>query len=112
MFPRDERLVEKRLFALLFRRGQWVRGRQFSLVFFASQRTGKIAFIVTRKQAKLSVERNRLKRRIRAGFLTLLREPPYAPLLNRHNLIVVIHRNSNLESFDVIAREVRLLLDR
>jgi ribonuclease P protein component len=106
MFPRSQRLTEERLFGLLFKRGKRSKGRDFSIVFFPANKSGKIGFIVTKKVAKSAVDRNRLKRRLRSAFKAVLATEPMQQLLPRYNIAVVIHRNVSQVPFDALLKQV------
>jgi ribonuclease P protein component len=112
MFPRDQRLIQKRLFDSIFKRGTWVRGHAASLVILPSREPGKIGFIVTKKIAKSAVRRNLAKRRIRAAFLKSMRNPQFAQLLKRNNIVVVINRPTGQEAFAELQKEVDVMLSK
>jgi ribonuclease P protein component len=106
MFAREQRLTEKKLFDLIFRRGTWVRGQTFSLVFHSTPQPGKIGFIITKKIAKSSVVRNQIKRRIRAAFEQVIQQSEFAPLLKKYSLVVLINRSSENQPFDKLTSDV------
>jgi len=112
MFPRWQRLTEKRLYARMFRDGSRIKGPDFSLVVMSAVPSGKIGFIVTKKNEKSAVGRNKLKRRLRAAFLHVLDTPPYSELLKKYHIIVVTHRNISDQPFDLLVMNVKSSLDR
>jgi len=67
MLPKEYRL-NRSDFDLIFKKGRRIRGRNFSLIVLPSENKNepsKIGIIVTKKVAKLAVDRNKLKRQIR-----------------------------------------------
>lgn len=92
MFPRPQRLTANRVYAQVFRRGTWQRGKHFSLVAMPATKSGQIGFIITKKITKSAVLRNQTKRRVRATFQALLSESAYAPLAKKYYIVVVLHR--------------------
>jgi len=67
MLPKEYRL-NRSDFDPIFKKGRRIRGRNFSLIVLPSENKNepsKIGIIVTRKVAKLAVDRNKLKRQIR-----------------------------------------------
>ncbi len=112
MFPRAERLRDKRLYEFVFKRGSWARGRNFGLVAVGNQKEGKIGFIVTKKVAKAATQRNRIKRRVRAIFMNLVRDPHFAPLFARTYLVVVLYKPSDTIPFTELTQEAASLLTK
>lgn len=109
MFARPLRLREKKVFDILFRRGEWARGRYFSVVYLPAKSRGKIGFIVTKKIAKSSVIRNRNKRRLRAAFEQVLKS---SEVLNNYTVVVVIHRTNDELSFESLTKDVQHVLNK
>jgi ribonuclease P protein component len=112
MFPRAQRLTDNRVFTTLFKRGAWVRGNNFSIVFSQTPQTGKIGFVITKKVTKSAVERNRIKRRLRAAFLEVLAQSEFVNVLGVKNLVVVIYKSSEHLSFSDLKNEVTHQLTR
>lgn len=76
MLPKENRLTEKSDFELLFKRGRFLRG-QFVNFFYSPTLDGaRVGFIVSNRVSKLAVERNRLKRILRAEVYRFLRSRP------------------------------------
>ena len=111
MFARPQRLTEKKVFQIIFRQGTWVRGRSFSIRYIPSQGAGQIAFVVSKKIAKDATVRNRIKRRLRASFKSLLNTPEYSELLVRNRLLVIVHRVLDLTPLQLTQEVTQLLED-
>lgn len=111
MFPREQRLNDKKLFATLFRRGDWVRGRYFSFVLLETSRGGTVGFVITKKVTKSAAKRNRTKRRIRSLFRNTI-ETKYPELLNKSHVAVIIHRTIEELSSSALDREMEYLFQK
>lgn len=111
MLPRELRLNEKRLYDQVFRRGTWARGRYFSVVWLATNKPGKLGFIVTKKVTKSAVARNRSKRRIRALMHELL-QGDFSPLMQYHYLVVVLHQTVDNVSPGELKNQVERVLHK
>ncbi|HEY1074075.1 MAG TPA: ribonuclease P protein component [Patescibacteria group bacterium] len=112
MFKREQRLTDKRLFATLFRRGTWVRGRIMSFILMSTPHRGKIGFVITKKVAKSAVVRNRTKRRIRATFIDMLKLPEYKEFLLDTTVAVMIHRTIDELSYEQLKSETVHLFEK
>jgi ribonuclease P protein component len=106
MFAKPVRLTHKKQFDSLFKRGNWVRGKWFSLIFLAQPGRGKIGFIVTKKTLRDSSDRNRAKRRLRAAFRSAFRNPQYEAIQHNTHIIVLIHRAVEDTLFPELVSEV------
>ena len=112
MFPRRERLTDKRIFTALFQKGEWVKGQTFSLRILKADTAGAIGFIVSRKVAKSAVDRNQTKRRLRAIFRQLLHSSDFQGLMKQRYLLVIVHRPAAAIAYDDLCREAKGLLAR
>ncbi len=111
MFPRQSRLTDPKLFALMTRAGTWQKGRYMSLRFLPVRGgTGKISFVISKKISKLATVRNRSKRRARAIFQNLLSQPDLSLVLHSFHLLVIIHRPLTTVSQNELAQEIESLL--
>lgn len=111
MFSREQRLSDTKLYALVFKRGTWARGKHCSIVWLPSHTAGKVGFIITKKVSKSSAHRNESKRRVRAALQQLLRETEASPL-KTNNLVVVLHRENRDVPFSVLRQEVQQTLSK
>lgn len=112
MLKREQRLTDKRLFATLFRRGTWVRGRVMSLILIPTPQRGKVGFVITKKVAKSAVVRNRTKRRIRATFIEISKLPEYAAFLSDTTIAVMIHRTIDELSYEQLKSDMVHLFEK
>jgi ribonuclease P protein component len=76
MLPKENRLTEKSDFQLLFKKGRLLRGQFVNFFYSPSPTAARVGFIVSNKISKLSVERNRLKRILRAEVYRFLQNKP------------------------------------
>jgi ribonuclease P protein component len=113
MFAKAERLTSKKLYDTLFKRGQWYRGKWFSLITLPIQRVehGKIGFIVTKKTLRAATARNRAKRQVRHAFRVVFQSPKYNALGKSHHIIVLLHRAVDDLSFIDLKTEVERKLN-
>lgn len=111
MFPRQARLTDPKLFALMTRVGTWQKGRYMSLRFLPVRGgTGKISFVISKKISKLATVRNRSKRRARAIFQNLLNRADFSPVIQKFHLLVIIHRPLITVSQNELTQEIEGLL--
>ncbi|MDD3386669.1 MAG: ribonuclease P protein component [Candidatus Pacebacteria bacterium] len=68
MLPKENRLKKKKEFETVFKNGKTVRSKNIISKYFKSEdNKTKIGFIVSKKVSKKAVERNKIKRRLRAS---------------------------------------------
>ncbi|MDP3993698.1 MAG: ribonuclease P protein component [bacterium] len=73
MLARPYRLAKTRDFSLIYKRGKRFSGSSLSLAYLKSnQNTPRFGFVVSTKQVRKIVDRNRLKRILRAETRELL----------------------------------------
>ena len=108
MLTKPHRLTQKKDFARLSTQGRSVFGPFVTMRVRSSSEVGpRIAFITSTKVFKLSVDRNRVKRRLRAILRELLPEVPK----NIHLLFVVKPEALGASHVDLVA-EIRRLLGK
>ncbi len=107
MLSKTQRLRDPKRFRQLFSRGTWARGRWFSLVCLPSRGGSTVGFVVTKKVTKSAVARNRVKRRLRAIFRELLRQPTRLKTLD---CVVVVHRLGDELAHPALVAEVNRLV--
>lgn len=108
MLTKAHRLTQKKDFARLATQGRSVFGPFVTMRVRKSAEVGpRIAFITSTKVFKLSVDRNRVKRRLRAILRALLPEVPQ----NVHVLFVVKPEALNAPHLDLVA-EIRRVLGK
>lgn len=111
MFPRQARLTDPKLFALMIRAGTWQKGRYMSLRFLPVRGgTGKISFVISKKTSKFATVRNRSKRRTRAIFQDLFRRADFSIVPQKFHLLVVIHRSLAEVAQGELSQEIEGLL--
>ena len=113
MFAKAERLTNKKLYDILFKRGQWHRGKWFSLITLPIRpgEHGKIGFIVTKKTLRAATQRNRAKRQVRHAFRIVFQTSKYNTLSKSHNIIVLLHRAVDDLSFPDLKAEIERKLN-
>ena len=89
MIPRAHRLKHKKDFDILFKEGKFVRGKFVSLKVwrvdtkkyprYVNYVDTLIGFVVGKKVHKSAVQRNLIKRRLRASVQQLLKQHPLKP---------------------------------
>ena len=74
MLPRQYRLSENFAIKEVYQRGRWVKTAHLKLFyFFSKQKDPSFAFVVSKKQVRRIVDRNRLKRIFRAEVSKVLK---------------------------------------
>lgn len=108
MLPKSKRLTKKREFAKLGIQGRSVYGR-FSALRVHEVKSGgpKVAFITSTKVMKLSVHRNRAKRRMREVLRQVWDELP----VNVHLLFILKPEAKDAAYADLIA-DVRHMVEK
>jgi ribonuclease P protein component len=66
MLPKPHRLTEKKDYQFVLKRGKMNQGKYFGLASTPTEELTKIGLIVSNKISKSSVERNRIRRIVRA----------------------------------------------
>jgi ribonuclease P protein component len=112
MLGRGQRLTDARIFQSLFQRGSWVKGTHLSLRVMPSKQNGQVAFVVSKKITKHASSRNTMKRKLRALFRELGRDTSHQAALNRHHILVVVHRNFVDMAYTELRSELEMLLRR
>ena len=94
-------------FEAVFRHGRRREGDYVQLVSMpAGQDRGRTGFVIGRKALPLAVDRNRVRRMLRA----LLREAQ--PAIDGHDLIVRLKRGAQRAEFRLIVADAARLLDK
>jgi len=118
-FSKNERLKSKQIISLLFTEGKQIKAYPLR-VFYKEiteqdpNSTSKVAFTVSKKKFKRTVDRNRIKRLMREAF-RLEKHQIYHPLrdFNRKYLaLVVIYVGQNMPSYQTIHEATKKILDR
>lgn len=66
MLPRKNRLIKKKDFDKIYKRGKIIGGKFFLLRFLPNNlKTARIGFVISTRISKSAVKRNRLKRQLR-----------------------------------------------
>ena len=72
-FPQIKKLKSKTLIDRVFKKGEQIQSGCLSLQYLKSEKVGKSIFIsvgVSKKEVRLAVNRNSIKRKIRANIIT------------------------------------------
>jgi ribonuclease P protein component len=103
MLPRRHRLSLRKDADAIYREGKRIQGKYFALIVAEQKEKSntKIAVVVSRKAAKLAVERNRLRRRATQAIRLHLNE-----LENGYNIICTAGKASGNASFDQLHESI------
>ncbi|PIT90855.1 ribonuclease P protein component [Candidatus Kaiserbacteria bacterium CG10_big_fil_rev_8_21_14_0_10_49_17] len=103
MFQKKTRLSRADIHSLITS-GRAVNSQHFSARFNTSSKPSKCAVVVSKKVASKAVERNTLKRRMRASLLTALNG------LSGCNIVLFARKGANSLSFSELQEEVAALI--
>ncbi|MGM0635808.1 MAG: ribonuclease P protein component [Bacteroidota bacterium] len=108
---KNERLTHKKTIARLFEEGKSVKQYPFRLIAVPiSEKTNQIAFAVPKRNIKLAVDRNRMKRLMREVYrqekhiLSKNKEPFFA--------IMIVYQGRKSTNFQEVAKKIPLLLHK
>ncbi|MBI4133619.1 ribonuclease P protein component [Candidatus Uhrbacteria bacterium] len=108
MLPKAQRLRARKDFDALWKRGRSVYGHALGIRFTETRRrTARFGVVAGLKVSKRSVERNRIRRRIREA---LRRE--FAPRIKGYDVAVLARPGSARRSYDEVVSELAELFRR
>lgn len=107
MLERKRRLTKNRYFQYIYKKGDRANSENVYLVFLKTKiRPSKFGFVVTNKVGK-AVQRNLVKRRLRAIVQELL------PEINQsYNYVLVAKQGIVTQNFEDLSNEVRKLFQK
>jgi ribonuclease P protein component len=103
--PKSTRLSRDEMTAFYKGRSSRIRGAFLDLAFMPAKQT-KIACVVSKKTLPHAVDRNRVRRRVRAAFSSVPGLP--SPL----TLVFTARPGADKASFDSLSRDVRSLVEK
>lgn len=114
MLPARLRLVREKDFSQVYQGGKRAKTNNLSIIFFRSgQNDSRFGFVVSKRQVHLTVQRNRIKRRVRAQIERLLRKisPGFDVVVQaRAGILKLTSKELGLEIIDLL-KKAKLLVD-
>lgn len=113
-YPKDEKLKHKKLIETLFKEGKSVSSAPLRLVYLQINHQGdaflQVGVSVAKRNFKLAVDRNKLKRRMREAY-RLNKQVVYHQL-NQKYILMFIYIDKELQSSKVIHLAMAQLLQK
>ena len=113
-FQKQEKLKSKKLIEQLFKEGKSITKPPFRLVYLQINHRGnkplQVGFSVPKRNFKLAVERNLLKRRMREAY-RLNKESIYKEIDNNY-ILMFVYIDKEIRTSDIIAQKTVQILQK
>ncbi len=113
-FQKQEKLKSKKLIEQLFKEGKSITKLPFRLVYLQINHRGnkplQVGFSVPKRNFKLAVERNLLKRRMREAY-RLNKESIYKEIDNNY-ILMFVYIDKEIRTSDIIAQKTVQILQK